>query len=94
MSSKFNTNIYSDLRSITRHYGIEAQVKQSIEELQELIAELEKPKSQRDMLAIVSEIADVRNMIDQLSLHWRIVEEVMAARDFKVKRQLERIAQN
>lgn len=81
-------NYYTGCNIIFRHYGIEHQKKQLIQELSELIVAITK----NDLENIIEEIADVQVMLDQFKIGnpeiQRKSESIML---MKVKRQLERI---
>ncbi len=74
-------------QQIIEHYGYECQAEKLIEELQELqhaiIYECEEN--------IKEEIADVMNLIEQIShyKHWEA--DIYKVKFFKIQRQLERI---
>lgn len=79
-----------DIARILNHYGRENQVQKTCEELAELQVAIthDTPKEQ-----IKSEIADVLIMCEQIKLMHGINETELAAEiDYKVDRQLERIA--
>ena len=49
-------------------YGEKAQIAKAIEECGELIVELTRPESRRNISNIAEEVADVRIMLDQLEM--------------------------
>ena len=85
---------------IARHYGIEPQSRQTIEEMAELTQAITKfwrytgnDAQQLKGLknAIAEEIGDVEIMLEQLKILFGIEEDVRECRAFKLIRQLERI---
>lgn len=75
---------------VLEHYGDEAQVKQMIEELKELSDELTVIPRKRSK--VMSETADVLNMIRQLNIIHEINNEELAREmERKMRRTLERI---
>lgn len=81
------------LNTIVEHYGADAQEQQVVEECSELIKAICKYKRKLDYVEdIVDEIADVEVMINQLKIIFDCFGEVEERIDFKIKRQLERIA--
>lgn len=84
-----------EIRKIADHYGVEAQIGQTYEELGELIVALHKYERKpgvKEYDAIIEEIADVNIMLTQvrhlLNISDKDVEELT---EYKVSRQLERI---
>lgn len=81
-----------DEREILSHYGFEAQVQQLKEELIELFdaatGYIEKTDTEEHFL---EEIADVRVMCDQMTIHFNAGDKVEEIMKSKVKRQLNRI---
>lgn len=84
---------------IINHYGFENQLNQLIEECGELIVAIVKLKRYgftEDSIGVayslVGELADVKNLIEQLELKNKTVAEgIERMRDYKVDRELERI---
>lgn len=81
------------LKIIANHFGFQAQAEKAIEEMAELIVEI---KHDNQFKMLIEELADVKIMIDQLIyLKRRSTEgaEIFdTATEFKIKRQLKRIA--
>lgn len=86
-------------RTFIDEYGAGAQVDQTVEELSELIKALMKWKRPKVSRAharadIIDEIADVRIMCRQMELLFETEEgEVEQRIDYKLRRQLKRIAE-
>lgn len=81
------------LCGIIEHYGVDIQKDIAIEECSELIQAICKHKRGSGKLEdIVDEIADVEIMMNQLKIIFDCFGEVEDRIDFKIKRQLERIA--
>jgi NTP pyrophosphatase (non-canonical NTP hydrolase) len=80
--------INEDLKYIADHYGLEHQLGKCKEELGELIKAIES----LDEKAIVEEIADVEIMTEQLKYLMRTEPSVEIYKDYKIARQLRRIA--
>jgi len=78
----------TDLMNIANHYGLKHQLVKCKEELGELIKAIDS----LDEKAIVEEIADVEIMIDQLKYLMCASVIVEHYRDYKISRQLGRIA--
>jgi len=78
------------LELIANHYGLEHQKEKLSEELQELRIAIENPYSSRH--DIITELADVMNMCEQMIIFLEAEEEIKNEREYKNKRQLERIA--
>lgn len=88
------------IEQIARHYGIEPQSRQTIEEMAELTQAITKfwrymgnDAQQLKGLknAIAEEIGDVEIMLEQLKILFGIEADVRECREFKLIRQLERI---
>lgn len=94
-----NTNIKDKQLQIINHYGFDNQLDQLIEECGELIVSISKNKryiSSENCLAyyenVVEELADVKNLIEQLELLDRHLKEgIEVMIKHKVNRELERI---
>ena len=80
--------INEDLKCIADHYGRIHQLEKLKEELNELI---EAINSMNDV-AIIEEIADVEIMTNQLKYLMRAERLVELYKDYKIQRQLARIA--
>lgn len=81
--------INEDLKYIADHYGLEHQLGKCKEELGELIKAIES----LDEKAIVEEIADVEIMTEQLKQLMCADRVVDLYKDYKIARQLRRIAE-
>ena len=86
------------LEKAIRHYGVENQMAQSIEELAELIVAINKCLRYKDDIEarnnLVEEVADVLIMIDQLKIIMNIKDyEIECYRRYKLER-LERRIEN
>lgn len=75
------------LSKIYDHYGLEEQYKKAIEELGELISAMATGTEEE----VISEIADVEIMLEQLKDGLGIRAKVCGEIDYKLKRQLVRI---
>lgn len=81
--------ISEDLKYIADHYGLKHQLVKCKEELGELIEAIDSTNGE----AIIQEIADVEIMTEQLK-HLMCVEKVVELyKDYKIARQLRRIAE-
>lgn len=92
-----------ELLKIINHYGIKHQLKyihSEYFELDEVITQREyqtKDKKPYELIEfekahIIEEIADIEVMLDQFKAYYDIgQEEVNKVKDYKIKRQLERI---
>lgn len=85
---------------IARHYGIETQCRQTIEEMAELTQAITKfwrysgtdaNKLHSLTAHIAEELADVEIMIEQLKILFDVRNEVSETKTGKLLRQLERI---
>lgn len=78
----------TDLMDIANHYGLKHQLVKCKEELGELIEAIDSMNDE----AIIEEIADVENMTYQLK-HLMCADRVVDLyKDYKIARQLRRIA--
>lgn len=77
-----------DLMNIANHYGLKHQLVKCKEELGELIEAIDSANDE----AIIEEIADVEIMTAQLKQLMRADMVVELYRDYKIIRQLRRIA--
>lgn len=82
-----NEKLKNDLESIFDHYGITSQYTKTMEELGELIKAM-ATGTEED---VVTEIADVLIMIEQLIQGTGIKDKVNAEIIFKISRQMHRI---
>jgi mazG nucleotide pyrophosphohydrolase domain len=80
--------INEDLKYIADHYGKEHQLEKCKEEINELIEAIDS----KDEEAIIEEIADVEIMIDQVKYLLCAERLVELYKDYKIQRQLTRIA--
>ena len=78
----------TDLMNIANHYGIKHQLVKCKEELGELIEAIDSMNDE----AIIEEIADVENMTYQLKYLMCADRVVDLCKDYKIARQLTRIA--
>lgn len=76
-------------QQIIKHYGYEAQLKKLIEELRELADAIIYGHPEAH---IKEEIADVLNVIEQVTDFKGWNEEIYSIKFYKTKRQLERIS--
>lgn len=92
---------YSEIEEIAIHYGLENQLGKLSEELRELdlaamLAQLDLVShgeiSDESRFNLIDELADVLIMTGQISYLVDIQSEVLERMDFKINRQLERIA--
>jgi hypothetical protein len=82
------------LERAIKRWGTDAQVKQTIEELAELIVELAKldrKTNGSNAYAVAQEVADVEIMLRQLRLMFGIGGSVIVARDAKLTRLQNRL---
>lgn len=92
---KYLTGIQEKQKTIVGYYGPYKQLNQLVEECAELIVAIQK-QQRYDFSSIsdsvVEEMADVKNLIEQLELHKHYVAEgVKTVKGRKIDRQLERI---
>ena len=80
-------NYMTSCRIIFNHYGKQAQERQLIQELGELIVAITKG----DLENIIEEMADVQVMIDQFALYKDYGDKIIPIQHQKVLRQLIRI---
>lgn len=93
------TEIKTKQLQIIKHYGFENQLNQLTEECGELIVAIAKLKRYgftEDSIGVayslVGELADVKNLIEQLELKSKIVAEgIEKTKEYKVDRELDRI---
>lgn len=81
--------INDELRTIADHYGKEHQLEKCKEELNELIEAIDS----RDEESVKEEIADVEIMINQVKYLMCAERLVELYKDYKIARQLRRIAE-
>ena len=82
------------LNTIVEHYGHDKQQDKAIEECSELIQAICKWKEKSDFAEkIIEEIADVEIMCNQLKIMFECFGEVEEQIDYKINRQLKRIAE-
>ena len=77
------------LTTFAEHYGVYSQQIKTIEECSELIQAICKCENKN---TIIDEIADVEIMINQLKIIFDCFGEVEERIEYKINRQLERIA--
>lgn len=80
--------ISEDLKYIANHYGKEHQLEKCKEELNELIEAIDS----KDEESVKEEIADVEIMINQVKYLMCAERLVELYKDYKIQRQLIRIA--
>nr|DAN81797.1 MAG TPA: nucleoside triphosphate pyrophosphohydrolase [Caudoviricetes sp.] len=80
--------INEDLKYIANHYGKEHQLEKCKEELNELIEAIDS----KDEESVKEEIADVEIMINQVKYLMCAERLVELYKDYKIQRQLIRIA--
>lgn len=102
---KYLTEIQEKQLRIVKHYGPDNQLKQLIEECGELIVviakfqrgggqylSIKKSAATKELDNLISEIADVENLIEQIKLDYCLLSEgVEAMKEYKVNREIERI---
>jgi NTP pyrophosphatase (non-canonical NTP hydrolase) len=76
-------------QQIINHYGYENQLKKLIEELRELEEVILYHRYDEEH--IKEEMADVLNLIEQISVFQGWVEDINEIKEFKINRQLDRI---
>lgn len=86
----FNTRRKKYCEATRTQWGIDAQINMAIEEMAELIVELQKLKRERAQ-NIPEEIADVSNMIEQLTMMFSSEEEVNRIKQEKRERTMRKI---
>lgn len=74
--------------SIIEHYGVEAQLKKLVEELDELKEAIVEEHNQAH---IVEEMADVLNVMQGIIHKLGLEEEIRAIQEYKLERQIQRI---
>lgn len=98
--TEYKIDIKAKQKNIIDHYGFDAQMDQLVEECGELIVAISK--NNRYALSencidhyenLIEELADVKNLIEQLELSNDYVKEgINAMTEFKVNRELDRIS--
>lgn len=99
---KYLTGIQEKQKTIMGHYGLNKQLNQLVEECAELIVAIQKQQrydfsTVSDTISdgVIEEMADVKNLIEQLELYRNhIAERVKTMIERKVDRELGRIEQN
>ena len=84
-------------REILNHYGREKQILQTVEEMAELSVELIKSvnRNKNNAAEVVNEIADVKNMLNQMMIVFNIKEsDLKKSMEYKLDRQIKRIEKN
>lgn len=87
-------NAIDSIKRIANHYGLKHQICKAKEELQELYTALldyQEDESRENLKAIITEIADVTIMVEQLRLLMDVDEEVETEIEYKLNRQLRRM---
>lgn len=86
------------LKQIISHYGANHQFNKLFEECGELIQAvskwMQKPACEklRTPHEVITELADVQNMLEQMKIIFDCHEEVAKEAEYKINRQLDRIA--
>lgn len=103
--SKYLTELQEKQIRIVKHYGPDNQLKQLIEECGELIVviakfqrgggqclSIKKSTTTKELDNLISEMADVENLIEQIKLDYCLLAEgVEAMKEYKVNREIGRI---
>ncbi|MDR3898279.1 MAG: hypothetical protein Q3X95_03345 [Duodenibacillus sp.] len=79
------------LRAIAIHYGRDAQVVKTFEELGAALSRYHAKPSDQHWNGLVEELADLQNMLDQLVMLFGFTAAVEQVRQAKILRQLSRI---
>ena len=93
-----NENQKSKCKLIAEHYGKAKQRMQAVQELSELILVISRRADQKEdrqayIESLIDEIADSKIMIEQIKSLYMISDfDIRQRIDFKLNRQLERIA--
>lgn len=93
-----NENQKSKCKLIAEHYGKAKQRMQAVQELSELILVISRRADQKEnrqayIESLIDEIADSKIMIEQIKSLYQISDfDIRQRIDFKLNRQLERIA--
>ncbi|HZK57391.1 MAG TPA: hypothetical protein VFD17_03685 [Clostridia bacterium] len=92
---EYLTELQRKQLKILKHYGSHKQLNQLVEECAELIIAIQKQKRYASFGisdSTIEEMADVKNLIEQLELHkYYVAEGVKTVKGRKIDRQLERI---
>jgi len=82
-----------ELHKIAEHYGQEAQTRQLVEECGELITVVLKAWHDKDggRYCLAEEIADIEICLEQVKYLYGIKRQTEKLKEFKIKRQIERI---
>ncbi len=93
---RYLTELEENQLAIIEHYGFEHQLDKLVEECAELIQARMKAKSGSENIDrfdnVIEEIADIKNIISQMELHWPYMKEgVMAFTKYKMSREIGRI---
>lgn len=81
------------LEYVAEFYGLAAQMKKTVEELEELVQALEKQQFEGEG-GIYEEVADVYNMLDQLCYLTESTQKVEDIAQSKMERTVQRIQQS
>jgi len=82
-----NNNYTEVLVKVANHYGIHCQINKLVEE----IHELEEAIKSRNINDIMSEMADVENMLLQVKYLLNLQEQISEIKMYKMERELGRI---
>lgn len=89
------TKLESKQLKIIKHYGLDNQLDQLVEESAELILSIRKYKRStlKDPVGIINELSDVLNLIEQIKLSDEYLEVgINKIKEYKVNRELDRIS--
>ena len=85
------TQHYDNLCAAAKHFGLDAQIEKTMEEIGEVYNELAcRKNADAPQPNIVSEIADVYNMLDQLCILMDCEDQVQEIAEFKMERTMQR----
>ena len=79
-------------QKIIKHYGYENQLNKLVEELRELETVIINDPTNEDH--IQEEMADVINLLEQIITHKDWFDNISLIKEFKINRQLKRIAKD
>ena len=96
---KYSTEIQKKQEKIITFYGVHKQLSQLVEECAELIVAIQKQQrydsstiSDTISGSVIEEMADVKNLIEQLELYrHHVARDVKTIKENKIDRELERI---
>lgn len=95
IEEKYLNELQEKQLAIIEHYGLEEQLNRLIEECGELVQAICKWKRYPDtnkLLALIEELADVKNLIEQVELDSDYIEDgITRIKEYKINRELDRI---